>query len=64
MLPKLNRKDLRDIPPKVRRGIAHVVLVDNMDEVIEAALLPADPSVSVDPDEVSTPAPDPLEGRS
>ena len=47
VLPRRNEKDLNDIPPKVRRGISHVVLAEFMDEVIEAALLPAaEPSAS------------------
>jgi len=41
VLPERNKKDLSDIPPKVRRGIANLILADTMDQVLEATLLPA-----------------------
>ena len=37
ILPKKNEKDLRDIPEEVRKSIK-LVLADNMDQVLEAAL--------------------------
>jgi ATP-dependent Lon protease len=37
ILPKKNEKDLRDIPEEVRKQIK-LVLADNMDQVLEAAL--------------------------
>ena len=40
ILPKKNEKDLVDIPKRVRRGL-HFVLAERMEEVLEAALLPA-----------------------
>ncbi len=38
--PAENRKDLAEIPPKIRQQI-HFTLVENMDQVVEAALLDA-----------------------
>ncbi len=40
IIPAENKKDLNDIPAKVRQRI-HFTLVDNMDQVIQAALLEA-----------------------
>jgi ATP-dependent Lon protease len=37
ILPKKNEKDLRDIPDEIRKQIK-VVLVDSMDQVLDAAL--------------------------
>ena len=37
ILPRKNEKDLRDIPEEIRKSIK-LVLVDNMDQVLEAAL--------------------------
>jgi ATP-dependent Lon protease len=37
ILPRKNEKDLRDIPEEIRKQIK-LVLVDNMDQVLEAAL--------------------------
>jgi len=37
ILPRKNEKDLRDIPDEIRKSIK-LVLVDNMDQVLEAAL--------------------------
>jgi ATP-dependent Lon protease len=37
ILPKKNEKDLRDIPEEIRKQIK-LVLVENMDQVLEAAL--------------------------
>jgi ATP-dependent Lon protease len=40
IMPKKNENDLMDIPKKLRQDMDYV-LVDRMDEVLEAALLPA-----------------------
>jgi hypothetical protein len=37
ILPRKNEKDLRDIPEEIRKQIK-LVLVDNMEQVLEAAL--------------------------
>jgi hypothetical protein len=37
ILPKKNEKDLRDIPDEILKQI-HLVLAENMDQVLEAAL--------------------------
>ena len=37
ILPKKNEKDLRDIPEEIRKQIK-LVLVENMEQVLEAAL--------------------------
>ena len=37
VLPKKNEKDLRDIPEEIRKQIK-LVLVDSMDQVLDAAL--------------------------
>jgi len=37
ILPKKNEKDLRDIPEEIRKQV-ELVLADNMDQVLEAAL--------------------------
>jgi ATP-dependent Lon protease len=37
ILPKKNEKDLRDIPEEIRKHVK-LVLADNMDQVLEAAL--------------------------
>ena len=37
ILPRKNEKDLRDIPEEIRKSIK-LILVDNMDQVLEAAL--------------------------
>ena len=43
LVPLENSKDLAEIPAKIRQSM-HFTSVDNMDSVIEAALLPAPPS--------------------
>ncbi|TET51040.1 MAG: endopeptidase La [Anaerolineales bacterium] len=43
LIPKRNEQDLVEIPRRVRRSL-EVILVDRMDEVLEAALLPAPPT--------------------
>jgi ATP-dependent Lon protease len=42
LLPKRNAKDMVDIPSKVRRDMVFV-FVENMEEVLEQALVPGDP---------------------
>ena len=37
ILPKKNKKDLRDIPEEIRKQMK-LVTVENMDQVLEAAL--------------------------
>jgi ATP-dependent Lon protease len=48
ILPKKNEKDLRDIPEEIRKQIK-LVLVDNMDQVLEAALRRKPVPLSADP---------------
>jgi ATP-dependent Lon protease len=43
LIPKENERDLREIPPKVKRGL-NIVFVDHMDEVLKHALILADPT--------------------
>jgi ATP-dependent Lon protease len=43
LIPKRNEKDLVEIPRRVKRDL-EVTLVDSMDEVLEAALLPPSPN--------------------
>jgi ATP-dependent Lon protease len=43
LIPKENERDLREIPPKVKRGL-NIVLVSDMDEVLQHALVLEDPS--------------------
>jgi len=43
LVPKDNEKDLKDIPPNIKRGL-DIVLVDHMDEVLVRALDLDDPS--------------------
>jgi ATP-dependent Lon protease len=43
IIPKENEKDLREIPPHVKRDLS-IVLVDHMDEVLAHALAHDDPS--------------------
>ena len=40
IIPALNKKDLADIPPKIRQQLTFTY-ADNMDQVIDIALLPA-----------------------
>ena len=44
LIPKENERDLKEIPPKVRRGL-DIILVDHMDEVLQRALSLEDPNV-------------------
>jgi ATP-dependent Lon protease len=43
VIPKRNKKDLAEIPRRVRRGIERIMFAEHMDEVLETALLPAQP---------------------
>jgi ATP-dependent Lon protease len=43
LIPKENERDLREIPPKVKRGL-NILLVEHMDEVLKHALILPDPS--------------------
>jgi ATP-dependent Lon protease len=63
ILPRKNEKDLRDIPEEIRKSIK-LVLVDSMDQVLEAALrrkpkpLTTERTKVVKPDErIESPAP-------
>ena len=49
ILPRKNEKDLRDIPDEIRKSIK-LVLVDNMDQVLEAALRRKPKGLPVDGD--------------
>jgi len=44
LIPLENKKDLAEIPPKIRQRI-HFTLVDTMDQVIDTALLDIPPSI-------------------
>jgi ATP-dependent Lon protease len=63
ILPRKNDKDLRDIPEEIRKQIK-LVLVDSMDQVLEAALrrkpkpLQAEPPTVVEPKD-QAPKPEP-----
>ena len=48
IIPKGNRRDLRDVPRRVLRS-TRVVLVDHVDEVLRAALLVSDPDTLFGP---------------
>ena len=52
IIPKLNEKDLKELPDVVRNGVTFR-LVETMDEVLEIALNPGESRQSVqrDPDE-------------
>jgi ATP-dependent Lon protease len=43
IIPKRNKKDLVEIPPRVKRGI-NIIMAEQMDEVLAEALLPPLPS--------------------
>ena len=43
LLPKANRKDLRDLPRRVLKSL-RVILVDHMDDVLRHALVLDDPT--------------------
>ena len=48
LLPKENERDLKEIPPKVKRRL-NIVLVDHMDEVLQHALRMENPGVLKEP---------------
>lgn len=52
IIPAENKKDLAEIPAKIRQRI-HFIPVENMDQVIQAALLPAEPEAEENEDENS-----------
>jgi len=54
VIPKLNEKDLPDIPPEVREGLKWV-LAENVDEVLAAALEPNPAPEKRSPKERRTP---------
>jgi ATP-dependent Lon protease len=64
ILPRKNEKDLRDIPEEIRKSIK-LILVDNMDQVLEAALrrkpkaLPVETPKTTKTDAPAEPAPTP-----
>jgi len=58
LVPLENSKDLAEIPAKIRQSM-HFTTVDNMDSVIEAALLPAPASI-VPSNQNEEPEPRPL----
>jgi ATP-dependent Lon protease len=58
LIPLENSKDLAEIPAKIRQSM-HFTTVDNMDHVIEAALLPA-PDSTESPEQNEEPEPRPL----
>ena len=53
ILPSRNEQDLDDLPDEVRNSL-HFILANTVDEVLSAALMPADEKV-----EAPTPAADP-----
>lgn len=54
IIPMENRKDLAEIPEKIRHSI-HFTLVDSMDQVIDAALLPRESAEAEGEEEASLP---------
>jgi ATP-dependent Lon protease len=44
LVPKDNERDLREIPAKVKKGL-EIICVENMDEVLQHALLLPDPAI-------------------
>jgi ATP-dependent Lon protease len=48
LIPKENRKDLRDVPRRVLRAM-RIVLVDHMDDVLREALVFEDPTAVFGP---------------
>ena len=51
ILPRKNEKDLRDIPDEIRKSIK-LILVDSMDQVLEAALRRKPKAISPEPPKV------------
>src|SRR5262245_28471071 len=60
ILPKKNEKDLRDIPDEIRKSIK-LVLVDTMDQVLEAALRRRPKALVSEPAKVVKPGDEPSE---
>jgi ATP-dependent Lon protease len=62
ILPRKNEKDIRDIPDEIRKQIK-LVLVDSMDQVLEAALRRKPKALIIEPPKVlkrnDEPAPEP-----
>ena len=50
LVPKENERDLKEMSPRVKRGL-EIILVENMDEVLQRALLLEDPTILDGPDE-------------
>jgi ATP-dependent Lon protease len=44
LIPSENERDLKEIPPKIKRGL-RLILVSHMDEVLRHALVLPDPEV-------------------
>ena len=44
LIPKENERDLKEIPPKVKRGL-EIIFVEHMDEVLQHALCLEDPKI-------------------
>ena len=60
ILPRKNEKDLRDIPEEIRKSIK-LVLVDSMDQVLEAALRRKPKALVAEPPKIVKPATTPLD---
>ena len=69
IIPKKNEKDLRDIPDEIRKSMK-LILVDSMDQLLEAALrrkpkaLEAEPPKIVKGGDPIEPEPEPTVRRS
>ena len=48
LVPRENERELKEIPNKVKRGL-EIVLVDDMDDVLQRALVLPDPAIFDDP---------------
>jgi len=53
ILPRKNEKDLRDIPEEIRKSIK-IILVDTMDQVLDAALRRKPKALVAEPPKVIT----------
>jgi len=60
ILPRKNEKDLRDIPEEIRKSMK-LVLVDTMDQVLEAALRRKPKALVAEPAKVLKPGDEPSE---
>jgi ATP-dependent Lon protease len=58
ILPRKNEKDLRDIPEEIRKSMK-LVLVDTMDQVLEAALRRKPKALVTEPAKVLKPGDEP-----